>query len=101
MPILNSTKIQNENKVDVRLPRKYRVVLHNDDYTPMEFVIEVLQSFFAKSYEEAFKIMMDVHNSGSGVCGVYSKEVAESKSVKVNQFSSLKGFPLKSSIEPE
>ena len=47
------------------------------------------------------EIMMDVHNSGSGVCGVYSKEVAESKSVKVNQFSSLKGFPLKSSIEPE
>ena len=84
----------------VKLPRKYKVLLHNDDYSTMEFVIFVLEKFFKKSPSEAYTIMMSVHQEGVGVCGIYTREVAESKSVKVNNYAKTQGHPLKSSIEP-
>jgi len=87
---------------DVKLqpPKKYKVLLHNDDYTTMEFVIHVLIKFFKKTYDEAHAIMLKVHHDGVGICGIYTFEVAESKSSKVNKYSKGKGHPLKSSIEP-
>ena len=88
-------------KQKVQLPRKYKVLLHNDDYTTMEVVILVLKKFFNKSFEEAQAIMLSVHNTGSGVCGIYTFEVAESKVQKVNRFSKEHGHPLKCSYEPE
>lgn len=88
------------DKIQVQLPKMYKVLLHNDDYTTMEFVIHILQKFFKKSYDEAHAIMLKVHHDGLGICGIYTHEVAESKSSKVNKYSRNKGHPLKSTIEP-
>lgn len=88
------------DEVKVQEPKMYKVLLHNDDYTTMEFVIHVLQKFFKKSYDEAHAIMLKVHHDGLGICGIYTHEVAESKSSKVNKYSRNKGHPLRSSIEP-
>lgn len=92
-----STIIKNK----VELPKKYKVLLHNDDYTTMEFVIFILQSVFHKNIEEAERIMMEVHRTGIGLCGIYTFEIAESKSKKVEQLALQNGHPLKSSFEPE
>ena len=81
-------------------PKMYKVVMHNDDYTTMEFVIHVLMKFFSKTYDEAHAIMLKIHHEGIGLCGIFTFEVAESKSSKVNSYSRGKGHPLKSSIEP-
>ena len=85
-------------KQKLKKPKMYKVLLHNDDYTTMEFVVHVLQRFFAKNAQEATAIMMKVHNDGVGICGIYTFEVAETKSSKVNQYARSKGHPLKSSI---
>lgn len=87
-------------KQKLQKPPMYKVLLHNDDYTTMEFVIHVLMKFFSKTYEESHGIMLQVHNDGVGICGIYTHEVAESKSHKVNKYSRGKGHPLKSSFEP-
>jgi len=92
-----STIIKNK----VELPKKYKVLLHNDDYTTMEFVIFILQSVFHKTIEEAEKIMFEVHRSGIGLCGIYTFEIAESKSKKVAQLAEDHSHPLMCSIEPE
>ncbi|MCB9063159.1 MAG: ATP-dependent Clp protease adapter ClpS [Halobacteriovoraceae bacterium] len=89
------------DKVKVIPPRKYKVLLHNDDYTTMDFVIHILQKFFGKNIEQANEIMIKVHNEGVATCGIYTREIAESKSIKVNQYSKTNGHPLKCSIEPE
>lgn len=83
----------------VETPKMYVVVLLNDDYTPMDFVVLVLRRFFAKNEEEASRIMLDVHKKGSGVAGVFTLEVAEMKVMQVNQFARLNQHPLKSSLE--
>lgn len=80
-------------------PQLYKVLLHNDDYTPMDFVMLILKKFFNKNETEAYKIMLDVHQQGVGVGGIYSYEVAETKSMHINQFSKSNQYPLKSSIE--
>ncbi len=77
----------------------YRVLLHNDDYTTMDFVVELLMKVFQKSFEEATHIMLRVHRAGIGVCGVYTYEVAETKIETVHQLARERGFPLKSSME--
>ena len=80
-------------------PTLYKVVLLNDDYTPMEFVIHVLESIFQKSPAEAYRIMMQVHLNGSGVAGIYPWEVAETKADKVMSLASEAGHPLKATIQ--
>jgi ATP-dependent Clp protease adaptor protein ClpS len=82
-------------------PRMYKVIILNDDYTPMDFVVLVLRRFFAKSEESATQIMLDVHKKGAGVAGVYTLEIAEMKVMQVNQFSQLNKYPLKSIMEEE
>ena len=88
-------------KAKTKLPKKYKVLLHNDDYTTMEFVVIVLQKFFNKNSEEATAIMLQVHNDGAGVCGVYTYEIAETKSSQVLKFARDNGHPLKCTIEAE
>ena len=89
-----------ERDSDTEEPGRFAVVLHNDNYTTMEFVIEVLQRFFHKSQDEASKIMLKVHNEGRGVAGIYHLEIAETKCAQVNDYAKTKGFPLKASVEP-
>lgn len=86
---------------EVREPRKYKVVLLNDDYTTMDFVVEILMHVFNKSETEATLIMIAVHNEGKGVCGVYPEEVAETKVETVHRLARRAGFPLKCSMEGE
>jgi len=79
----------------------YKVILHNDDYTTMEFVVEILVSVFGKSLEKATQIMLNVHNKGKETCGIYPREIAETKVETVHNLASNKGFPLKSTMEKE
>ncbi len=81
-------------------PRPWKVLLHNDDYTTMEFVVHVLQKYFQKSRQEAQAIMLEVHTRGVGVCGIFTYEVAESKKEKVMKYARESGHPLKCSIDP-
>jgi ATP-dependent Clp protease adaptor protein ClpS len=80
-------------------PPMYRVLLHNDDYTTMEFVVEILQRVFHKSSTEATRIMLLVHKSGIGVCGVFPAEIAETKVEVVHHLAKKHGFPLQCSME--
>ena len=80
-------------------PPLYQVVLLNDDYTPMEFVVVVLETFFNMARERATQVMLHVHTRGKGICGVFSREVAESKVAQVNEFSRLHQHPLLCTME--
>jgi ATP-dependent Clp protease adaptor protein ClpS len=82
-------------------PRKYKVILLNDDFTPMNFVTFILQRYFGKTAEQADKIMLDVHQQGSGIAGVYTREVAEMKVHQVNGVSKQNEYPLKTIMEAE
>lgn len=88
-----------EEKPRLKRPPLYKVVLINDDYTPMEFVVEVLQRFFNMDREKATHIMLTVHTKGKAVCGVYSRDVAETKAAQVNQFARQNEHPLLCEIE--
>lgn len=88
-------------KEKLQAPRKYKVLMHNDDYTTMEFVVLVLQKYFQKTSTEAQAIMLEVHTRGFGICGIYTYEVAESKVAKVTKYARENGHPLKCSTEPE
>ncbi len=88
-------------KPKTQKPSMYKVLLLNDDYTPMEFVVHVLERFFNKSQEEATKIMLHVHQRGVGICGVYPYEVAESKVTQVIDFALKHQHPLQCTLEKD
>lgn len=94
-------EIQSETRDNIEEPPMYRVLLHNDDYTTMQFVVELLVVVFNKPMEEAVQIMLHVHNSGIGVCGIYPCEVAETKVEMVHEIARERGFPLKCTMEKE
>lgn len=86
-------------KPQVARPPLYSVLLLNDDYTPMDFVVEVLMRFFSLNIEKATQVMLHVHTRGRGVCGVFTREVAESKVAQVNEYSRLNQHPLLCTME--
>jgi len=86
-------------KPKLKQPPLYKVVLINDDYTPMDFVVEVLRSFFSMNVEKATQIMLKVHTEGKGVCGVFGKDVAETKAAQVNDYARECDQPLLCSVE--
>jgi len=92
---------QPEQGVELEEPPMYRVLLLNDDYTTMDFVVEVLRHVFHKSEEEATRIMLNVHHQGVGVCGSYPMEIAETKVDQVDSLARERGFPLKCTMERE
>lgn len=92
-------KISSESKDSH--PPMYKVILHNDDYTSMEFVVQILVTIFQKSLEKATQIMLNVHNKGKGICGTYPRQIAETKIQTVHSMANAEGFPLKSTIEKE
>ena len=95
------TGVVEKTRTDVKRPQLYRVILHNDDYTTMEFVVNILETIFNKPPAEAHRIMMQVHVQGHGLCGVYSHEVAETKVAEVHEEAREHGFPLRASMEEE
>ena len=90
---------RDEKAVESGSPPLYHVLLLNDDYTPMDFVIEVLQRFFYMNIERATQVMLHVHTRGRGECGVFTRDVAETKVAQVNQFSLMKQHPLLCTME--
>lgn len=86
-------------KPKLEKPPLYKVILINDDYTPMDFVVDVLRSFFSMNVEKATQVMLKVHTEGKGVCGVFSKDVAETKAAQVNDYSRECEQPLLCSVE--
>ena len=88
-----------EVKPKLKPPKQYKVILNNDDYTPMEFVIQILMNFFAMDHAKATRVMMSVHTKGKGICGTFSYEIAETKVDQVNEYSKINQHPLLCSME--
>ena len=89
-----------EGRPRVKEPPRYAVLLHNDDYTTMDFVVEVLKRFFQKSEDQAVKLTLDIHTKGRAVAGIYTPEIAEAKAMQVMDTARDRGFPLKATAEP-
>ena len=88
-----------EARPKLKNPPRYQVILLNDDYTPMDFVVHVLQHFFRMDLETATRVMLTVHTQGKGICGVFSKDIAETKAAQVNRYSRENQHPLLCEIE--
>lgn len=105
MPYLEGIKLSTKKELElegellVKEPEQYKVILLNDDYTSMDFVVEVLMSIFHKTYQEAEQIMLDIHRKDRGVCGVYTYEIAETKIMQVSRLAREQGYPLKATME--
>ena len=97
----SGTALVEQVRPKLRKPRLYRVVMLNDDYTPMEFVVHVLENFFAMNRELATRVMLKVHTEGRAVCGIYTRDIAETKAEQINDYSRENEHPLLCQIEPE
>ncbi len=91
--------VSTKDRIETKEPQLYKVLLHNDDYTTMEFVVAVLENVFHKSGAEATRIMLNVHHEGVGVAGIFTKEVAETKVSVVHELAQKNSFPLRCSLE--
>lgn len=91
--------VSTQEKIETREPPLYKVLLHNDDYTTMEFVVAVLENVFKKTNAEAMRIMLSVHHEGVGIAGVYTKEISETKVSIVHELAKQNNFPLRCSME--
>ena len=96
-----NTELELYDEVKIKHPKKYKVFLLNDDYTSMDFVVDVLMSIFHRTYEQAEQIMLDIHKKERGLCGVYTHEIAETKVMQVRRKAKDNGFPLKAIMEEE
>ncbi|MEW5745588.1 MAG: ATP-dependent Clp protease adapter ClpS [Nitrospirota bacterium] len=94
-------ELEEKTRQKPKTPRQYRVILLNDDYTTMDFVVQVLETVFHKSTPEATRIMLNVHKNGKGVAGVYTKDIAETKVAAVHDMARKRQFPLKCIMEQE
>jgi len=88
-----------DGELSLKEPKQYKVLLLNDDYTSMDFVVEVLMNIFHKSYREAEAIMLEIHRKDKGLCGVYTYEIAETKIMQVSKLAREQGYPLKATME--
>lgn len=95
------TETEDRTGTKLERVRLFKVILHNDDYTTMDFVVRILESVFLKQPAEAYRIMMLVHTRGWGICGLYPFEIAETKVATVHDRAREQGFPLRASLEPE
>jgi ATP-dependent Clp protease adaptor protein ClpS len=93
--------LKERQKTDLKEPRRYKVIIYNDDFTTMEFVVMVLKQVFFKSEEEAQTLMLKVHHSDKAVVGIFSYDIAVSKVNKATQMAREEGFPLRLTVEPE
>jgi len=97
----SGTGIATKSRAKTKKPSMYKVLMLNDDYTPMEFVVAVLERFFSKQHEEALQIMLHVHQKGVGICGVFTYEVAETKVTQVMDYARKNQHPLQCTLEKE
>lgn len=97
----NEGSVATVTKPKVKKPSMYKVVMLNDDYTTMDFVVHILRQFFQKTAEEANKIMLQIHNGGKGICGLYPYDIAQTKVVQVTDYAKKNDMPLKCVVEKE
>ena len=97
----SAERTRTDHSVEAEHPRMYKVLLLNDHYTTVDFVIRVLTEIFGKGAAEAYKIMLDVHHKGKGLAGVYTKDVAESKADRTMKLARENGMPFRAEVEPE
>ncbi len=97
----SNIEIELDDAIEVKEPQKFKVILLNDDYSTMDFVIDVLVKVFRKSIDEASAIMLNIHNNGREICGIYTHEIASTKVAQVKTMAREKGFPLKAIMEEE
>lgn len=97
----NELEIELDSDLEVTEPKKYKVYLLNDDYSTMDFVIDILTKVFRKSMDQSTQIMLNIHNNGKEVCGIYTHEIASTKVTQVKTLAREKGFPLKAMMEEE
>jgi ATP-dependent Clp protease adaptor protein ClpS len=95
------TELKEKIKIEIQPPSKWKVVFLNDDQTPMEFVIELLTTIFKHSVDSAKEVTLEIHNTGSGIAGIYSYEIAEQRGIEATQISRNNGFPLRIQVEKE
>lgn len=95
------TEVTEKTVVEISPPSKWKVIFLNDDQTPMEFVIQLLTTIFKHSEDSAREVTLEIHNTGSGVAGIYSYEIAEQRGIEATQVSRNNGFPLKIQVEQE
>ncbi|BDD88998.1 ATP-dependent Clp protease adapter ClpS [Desulfofustis limnaeus] len=93
--------VMTEDRSETKEPPLYKVLLHNDDYTTMEFVVSILENIFHKTHQEATRIMLNVHLEGVGVAGIYTREICETKIAIVHELAKKNEFPLRCSMEKE
>ena len=95
------SNIKERQKTIYKEPRRYKVIIHNDDFTTMDFVVKVLRDIFFMNEQDAETLMMQVHNTGQAVVGIYSYDIAQTKSQKAIKMARENGFPLRLSVKPE
>ena len=95
------SNIKERQKTIYKEPRRYKVIIHNDDFTTMDFVVKVLRDIFFMNEQDAETLMMQVHNTGQAVVGIYSYDIAQTKSQKAIEMARENGFPLRLSVKPE
>ncbi len=95
------TNLELLDETALKYPKKYKVFILNDDYTSMDFVVDILMSIFHKTYKQAENIMLEIHKKDKGLCGVYTHEIAETKVMQVRSKAKESGFPLKAIMEEE
>lgn len=95
------SSVRERQRTDLREPRRYKVIIHNDDFTTMDFVVMVLMTVFHKSQAEAEQLMLQVHHSNQAVVGIYSYDVAQSKIQRATMMAREEGFPLRLTCQPE
>ncbi|MDW8305360.1 MAG: ATP-dependent Clp protease adaptor ClpS [Acidobacteriota bacterium] len=101
MSVIVERKVSTKREQKIEKPKLYKVILHNDDYTTMDFVVFILQYIFLHTYEDAVRIMLKVHNEGFGVAGVYPYEIAVTKAEKTINLARAREYPLLCTVEPE
>ena len=95
------SQLKERQRIDIKEPRRYKVIIYNDDFTTMEFVVMILIQVFFKSEEEAQALMLQVHHSDKAVVGIYSYDIAVSKANKATKMAREQGYPLRLTVEPE
>ncbi len=98
---LNDIEAATAEETQLELPARYKVYLLNDDYTPMDFVVEILERYFTMSSERAIRVMLQIHTHGKAICGLYTRDIAETKVAQVNNYSRMHQYPLLCTMEAE
>ncbi|MCC5791013.1 MAG: ATP-dependent Clp protease adapter ClpS [Legionellaceae bacterium] len=99
--IIEKTRALSRTQEEIQAPKKYKVILLNDDYTPMDFVVEVLKRFFRLNDAIATQLMLEVHFKGYSVCGIFTRDIAETKVAQVNEYAKSNEYPLRCTMESE